>query len=130
MERLNEPLPVPSTAIYSRSDGVVAWQCCIDVEADTTENVEVRAATSGCSTTRRCSSSSPTAWRSRKGGARPFEPPGWNRFFAQPAVPTRGTRDGSADLMARMSRMDAAFLATERPNAPSHLGMRDDLRPR
>ena len=26
--RLRRPLPVPSTAIYSRSDGVVAWQTC------------------------------------------------------------------------------------------------------
>ena len=30
---MNEPLPVPSTAIYSRSDGVVAWHSCIDEEA-------------------------------------------------------------------------------------------------
>src|SRR5207249_4613573 len=28
--RLRDPLPVPSTAIYSRSDGIVAWQSCIE----------------------------------------------------------------------------------------------------
>lgn len=41
MERLNSPLPMPSTAIYSRSDGVVAWQTCLDREAPQAENVEV-----------------------------------------------------------------------------------------
>lgn len=34
------PLPVPSTAIYSRGDGIVDWQTCLD--ADGGENVEVR----------------------------------------------------------------------------------------
>lgn len=35
------PPPVPATAIYSRSDGVVAWQCCREPEAPHTENLEV-----------------------------------------------------------------------------------------
>ncbi len=33
--------PVPSTAIFSKGDGVVAWQNCIEPEADTTDNIEV-----------------------------------------------------------------------------------------
>ena len=42
LERLREPLPVPTTAIYSRTDGVVAWQTCVDDESRPhTENVEV-----------------------------------------------------------------------------------------
>jgi pimeloyl-ACP methyl ester carboxylesterase len=36
------PPPVPSTAIWSRSDGVVAWQTCREREAATTDNIEVR----------------------------------------------------------------------------------------
>lgn len=36
------PLPVPSTAIYSRTDGVVRWHTCIDVESEFHENIEVR----------------------------------------------------------------------------------------
>ena len=36
------PLPVPSTSIYSRTDGVVRWQVCLDVADDRHENVEVR----------------------------------------------------------------------------------------
>ena len=36
------PPPVPCTAIYTRSDGIVAWRCCQEPEAPNTENVEVR----------------------------------------------------------------------------------------
>jgi pimeloyl-ACP methyl ester carboxylesterase len=35
------PLPMPSTAIYSRTDGVTAWQNCLATEDHQTENVEV-----------------------------------------------------------------------------------------
>ncbi len=35
------PLPVPTTCIYSRSDGIVAWECCTSVPAPRTENIEV-----------------------------------------------------------------------------------------
>jgi pimeloyl-ACP methyl ester carboxylesterase len=36
------PPPVPSTAIYSREDGVVAWQCCLEPEGPQAENIQVR----------------------------------------------------------------------------------------
>jgi len=35
------PLPVPSTAIYTRGDGIVGWRSCLDREGPTSENVEV-----------------------------------------------------------------------------------------
>lgn len=35
------PPPVPCTAIYSRTDGIVNWQCCREDETPHTENVEV-----------------------------------------------------------------------------------------
>lgn len=35
------PPPVPSTAIYSREDGVVAWQNCIEPQGPETDNIEV-----------------------------------------------------------------------------------------
>jgi pimeloyl-ACP methyl ester carboxylesterase len=35
-------LTMPSSAIYSRTDGVVRWHTCIDVEDDQRENIEVR----------------------------------------------------------------------------------------
>lgn len=34
--------PVPSTAIFTRADGIVAWQNCVEPEALTTDNIEVR----------------------------------------------------------------------------------------
>jgi pimeloyl-ACP methyl ester carboxylesterase len=43
IRRMQEPPPVPTTAIYSRSDGIVAWQCCMEQrEGPITENVGVR----------------------------------------------------------------------------------------
>jgi pimeloyl-ACP methyl ester carboxylesterase len=42
IERMKQPVPVPSTALYTRSDGIVAWQSCIDsVEGPITENISV-----------------------------------------------------------------------------------------
>ena len=39
--RLREPLPVPSTAIYSRTDGIVAWRSCMEDEGPLSESIEV-----------------------------------------------------------------------------------------
>ena len=36
------PLTMPSTAIYSRTDGVVRWHTCIDEQGPRRENIEVR----------------------------------------------------------------------------------------
>lgn len=36
-----EPLSVPSSSIYSRYDGVVAWQACLDVPSQRAENIAV-----------------------------------------------------------------------------------------
>ena len=34
--------PVPTTAIFSRTDGVVAWQTCVETAGPQTENIEIR----------------------------------------------------------------------------------------
>ncbi len=40
--RANRAAPsVPTTSIYSKSDGVTAWQNCIEIETDSAENIEV-----------------------------------------------------------------------------------------
>lgn len=39
--RMRQAPPVPTTSIYSRSDGVVAWQACLDVAGPNVENIEV-----------------------------------------------------------------------------------------
>jgi len=35
------PLPVPSTSVYTRTDGIVHWQSCLDIVDERHENVEV-----------------------------------------------------------------------------------------
>ena len=35
------PPPVPSTAIWSREDGVVAWQNCVEPFSSNSDNIEV-----------------------------------------------------------------------------------------
>ena len=40
-KRNRTPIRVPVTAIYSRSDGVVAWEACIDRQGPNVEHVEV-----------------------------------------------------------------------------------------
>ncbi len=41
-DQLAQPIAVPSTAIYSRRDGIVSWPTCIEPETALHENVEVR----------------------------------------------------------------------------------------
>lgn len=33
--------PVPTTSVYSKSDGITAWQCCLEIQSETTQNIEV-----------------------------------------------------------------------------------------
>jgi pimeloyl-ACP methyl ester carboxylesterase len=42
-KHLRETPPVPTTSIFSRTDGIVAWQCCVEEEGPTTENIEIQA---------------------------------------------------------------------------------------
>jgi pimeloyl-ACP methyl ester carboxylesterase len=44
---LRRPIPVPSTSIYSRSDGIVHWQGCLEEEGPERENVEVSCSHTG-----------------------------------------------------------------------------------
>ena len=41
-EQRSRPINVPSTSVYSRLDGVVAWQACVEPETPLHQNVEVR----------------------------------------------------------------------------------------
>jgi pimeloyl-ACP methyl ester carboxylesterase len=38
---LRRPLPVPSSSIYSKADGIVPWQGCLQKEGPLAENIEV-----------------------------------------------------------------------------------------
>lgn len=41
VEALKSPPPVPTTAFYTRDDGIVPWECCIDEPGPDRENIEV-----------------------------------------------------------------------------------------
>lgn len=40
-ELMAEPPPVPSTAIFSKTDGIASWQTCMEPASDWTDNVEI-----------------------------------------------------------------------------------------
>ena len=43
MEQLRRAPPVPTTSIYSRSDGIVAWRCSVNDPGPQVENIELHA---------------------------------------------------------------------------------------
>ena len=44
---ISAPPPVPTTAIYSRTDGVCNWRTCIETVSDIAENIEVKSSHCG-----------------------------------------------------------------------------------
>lgn len=46
---LHEPLQVPTTSIYSKSDGIVAWKACLETPGWGRENIEVNTSHIGMS---------------------------------------------------------------------------------
>ena len=41
LDTLAEPPPVPTTSIFSRTDGICAWQACLNKDGPQVENIEV-----------------------------------------------------------------------------------------
>lgn len=46
---LRDTPPMPTTSIYSRSDGIVAWQCSVERETEESESIEIHASHFGIS---------------------------------------------------------------------------------
>ncbi len=44
---VSEPPPAPTTAIYSRTDGICDWRLCVEKDGPLTESIEVRASHCG-----------------------------------------------------------------------------------
>jgi len=49
MTLAREAPPVPTTAIYSKTDGVVAWECCVETAGERIDNIEIRGSHCGMS---------------------------------------------------------------------------------
>ena len=79
--RMREAPPVPTTSVFSRSDGIVAWQCCLQARVPLAESVEVTASHIGMGV-------NPAAWYAiadrlaqREGHWQPFHRDGWRRWL-------------------------------------------------
>ena len=78
-DQIARPIPVPSTSVYSRWDGIVSWQACIEPETDLHRNVEVRCSHLGFGV------DPATLWlvadrlAAPAGQRIPFRPPAWLR---------------------------------------------------
>jgi pimeloyl-ACP methyl ester carboxylesterase len=79
-------LPVPATSIYTRSDGIVRWQVCLDIVDDRHENVEVFATHSGLAVNPASLHVIADRLGQRDRRWQPFSPPPWMRqFYPRPA---------------------------------------------
>lgn len=38
---LSQPAPVPTTALFTKLDGLISWQCCLEVPSPLAENIEL-----------------------------------------------------------------------------------------
>jgi pimeloyl-ACP methyl ester carboxylesterase len=80
-------LPVPATSIYTRTDGVVRWQMCLDVVDERHENVEVFATHSGLAVNPASLHVVADRLRQPEGAWHPFvAPPLMRRFYPRPAA--------------------------------------------
>ena len=84
--------PVPSTAIYSRSDGVVHWTTCLEYEGEQAENVEVVGSHSGMAFNPTVLSVIADRLAQPEGHWRPFERRGCRALlYPEPARPDKHT---------------------------------------
>jgi len=87
MAQIRTPPPVPTTSIYSRSDGVVAWRSCINAPGPLTENIEVPASHLGMGANPLVLYAVVDRLAQPIGAWRPFEPGGARRLFFRTAHP-------------------------------------------
>jgi pimeloyl-ACP methyl ester carboxylesterase len=84
---MSETPPVPTTAIFSRTDGICAWQSCIEKPGAQTENIEVQGA-SHCGMGHHPAIVYAVAERlaQAEGQWKPFDRNGWRAFvYPDPA---------------------------------------------
>ena len=77
--------PVPSSAIYTKGDGVVAWENCREVESELAENIEVRGSHMGLGVNPAVLYAVADRLARKEGDRRRFDPKGLKGWF----YPTR-----------------------------------------
>lgn len=94
-EPLRQPPPVPTTSIYSRSDGVVAWQCSVEHAGPRSESVEVPASHLGIGFNPLTFYVVADRLSQPEGGWRPFERRGLGRWVYGDPHRRSGHRTGA-----------------------------------
>lgn len=77
---LGGPSNVPSSAIYSRSDGICAWQVCREDNARCRESIEVYGSHCGLGVNPSVIYAVADRLAQSKGAWKPFDPPGWTSW--------------------------------------------------
>jgi pimeloyl-ACP methyl ester carboxylesterase len=77
---LASPPPVPTTAIYSRTDGVCAWRGCVDAASAQTESIEIESSHCGMGHHPAAIYAIADRLSQREGAWKPFERKGWRSF--------------------------------------------------
>lgn len=88
------PPPVPATAIFSRTDGVVAWPACMELSAAHTDNIEVRGSHCGLGHNPSVLFAIADRLAEPEYGWTRFSRAGWRRFFYPDPLRPRG-QDGA-----------------------------------
>ena len=81
VKQLRVPPPVPTTSIYSKTDGVVAWRCSLNAKSDLAENIEVQASHVGMGMNPMALYAVADRLSQPAGHWKPFEPHGARRWF-------------------------------------------------
>jgi pimeloyl-ACP methyl ester carboxylesterase len=92
---LRQAPPVPTTSIYSRTDGVVAWQCSVQEPGPQAENIEVEASHIGLGVNPAVLYAVADRLAQPEGNWRPFDRSGLRRLVYRDP--------GTADWMANCS---------------------------
>ncbi len=87
LERVSQPLPVPSTSIYSKQDGVVSWPMSLQKGGKDAENIEVVCSHIGMGLNPSVLYATAHRLAQPEGRWRPFAPSGTLRMFYPDAVP-------------------------------------------
>ena len=87
MAAIRKPPPVPTTSIYSRSDGIVSWRCSLNDPGPQVENIEVPASHVGMGTNPLALYAVADRLAQPIGQWRPFDVSGARRLFFRTALP-------------------------------------------
>ncbi|HET7501956.1 MAG TPA: alpha/beta hydrolase [Kofleriaceae bacterium] len=88
-EPLRAPPPVPTTSIWSRTDGVVSWRCSVERESPLTENIEINASHFGIGAHPLTLYVIADRLAQPEGHWQPFRREGWRALAYGDARPTR-----------------------------------------